>query len=258
MMIFYYSGCGNSRYVAQWLGRKLDQKLVFIPDAEREGAFEYTLAEGEELGFVFPVYCWAPPELVTRFVEQLQLHGTPSYTFMVVTCGDNTGKTESLFAHTLRRKGLHLQMAVSLAMPNTYINIAGMVLDSHDTARAKVDDTNRRLPQVAEAVKNRQPMRQMVEGPQAWLRSHVIKPLFYRFLVRDKHFTVSQACTSCGLCQQSCPLGNIRLVDGRPQWQGNCTTCMSCYHHCPQNAIHFGKATQDKGQYYFREKDFNL
>jgi LysM repeat protein len=70
-MIFYFSGCGNSKYVAETIAAGLNDNLTFIPEAAREGRYDYTLAEGERLGFVFPVYSWAPPKLVLDFVKKL-------------------------------------------------------------------------------------------------------------------------------------------------------------------------------------------
>jgi hypothetical protein len=38
-MIFYFSGCGNSRFIAESIAQAINEPLVFIPDAERrEGA----------------------------------------------------------------------------------------------------------------------------------------------------------------------------------------------------------------------------
>ena len=67
-MIFYFSGCGNSRHLAETLAEQMNDTLVFIPDAARENHYDYSLAEGERLGFVFPIYAWAPPKLVLDFV----------------------------------------------------------------------------------------------------------------------------------------------------------------------------------------------
>ena len=77
-MIFYFSGCGNSRHVAETIAAGLNDTLTFIPEAAREGRYEYTLAEGERLGFVFPIYSWAPPKLVLDFVEKLTIKVGPS------------------------------------------------------------------------------------------------------------------------------------------------------------------------------------
>ena len=77
-MIFYFSGCGNSRYVAESIAAGLNDTLVFIPEAAREGHYDYTLAEAESLGFVFPIYAWGPAKLVLDFVKKLSIKTGPS------------------------------------------------------------------------------------------------------------------------------------------------------------------------------------
>ena len=57
-MIYYFSGCGNSRFIAESIAQALNEPLVFIPEAEREGNLTLQLAQGERLGFVFPIYSW--------------------------------------------------------------------------------------------------------------------------------------------------------------------------------------------------------
>lgn len=253
-MIFYYSGCGNSKFVAEWLSKELNDRLVFMPEAAREGKFDFEISETESVGFVFPVYCWAPPELVTDFVKKMKLSLPPRYMYMVTTCGDDIGMTETIFRKSLGKKGWVLDAAASLQMPNTYINISGMNLDSQELAQEKIENAQKLLPSIASAISNRLPIHQLTIGGWPKLKSYVVKPLFYKILVNDKRFRVKDSCTGCGICVKNCPLKNIQLKDGKPQWMGGCTTCMSCYHRCPQNAIQFGKATEGKGQYFFHQK----
>ena len=56
-MIFYFTGTGNSRWVAEALGTAFDEPLVSIADALNEGKDEnvYPLREREKVFFVFPV-----------------------------------------------------------------------------------------------------------------------------------------------------------------------------------------------------------
>ena len=77
-MVFYFSGCGNSEHVAETLAAGLNDNLVFIPEAAREGRYKYELADGESLGFVFPIYAWGPPKLVMDFVEKMTVKVGPS------------------------------------------------------------------------------------------------------------------------------------------------------------------------------------
>ena len=74
-MIFYFSGTGNSKWIANQLSKEQKEDLVFIPDALRSGVLEFCLKEEETIGFVFPIYSWAPPEIVLNFIQKLSLKG---------------------------------------------------------------------------------------------------------------------------------------------------------------------------------------
>ena len=253
-MIFYYSGCGNSAFVARRLTASLQEKMEFIPKFDTSKPVE--LAPDEALGFVFPVYSWAPPEIVMQFLERLQLVNPPSYCYMVCTCGDQTGETDIIFSKALQRKGITLDAAYSVQMPETYINLPGFQLDTPEGAVKKIEAAKQRLPIIAkQLVERKRGVRDLVVGGMAWLKSHPVKWLFYKFLITDKPFRVSDACVGCGLCAAKCPVENIKMVNNRPQWQGHCLTCMSCYHRCPQHAIRFGKQTEGKGQYYLPDSE---
>jgi flavodoxin len=106
-MIFYFSGTGNSKWIANQLSKEQKEDLVFIPDALRSGVWEFCLKEEETIGFVFPIYSWAPPEIVLSFIQKLSLKGYGGqYLFFVCSCGDDTGLTQQVltkaFSHSRR------------------------------------------------------------------------------------------------------------------------------------------------------------
>jgi len=249
-MIFFFSGCGNSRLIALALAKQLSEKLVFIPEAAAKGEYSVDLSVGASLGFVFPVYCWAPPTPVLDFVERLQVENRGRYTYVVTTYGDEAGQTEKLFRKALEKyTGLHLDAAYGLVMPETYVNFRNMDVDSDDVARAKINSAISKIPSIAARIKCHTTCSDIKVGKNAWLKSHLVRRYFYRHLVDDSKFHVTDDCTGCGLCSKVCPLGNIRMMSGTPCWMGNCVTCNACYHNCPVHAIRFGTVTDVKGQY---------
>lgn len=253
-MIFYFSGCGNSRFVANTLAEQFNDKLVFIPDATREERYEYALADDERLGFVFPVYSWAPPKLVLDFLHKMQLESKPEYVFFACTCGDQCGQTEQLFRKAVEKKGWELSACFSLIMPETYIGMPGFKLDNEETAQRKIETTRATLAKNGPRLLQRERFSEMTVGRFAWLKSHLINASFNKYATDDSKYRSTETCIHCGKCVEVCPLHNITLEDGKPKWHGHCTICMACYHHCPVNAIHYGKATQGKGQYWFGMK----
>ena len=266
-MIFYFSGCGNSKHVAETIAAGLNDTLTFIPEAAREGRYDYTLAVGERLGFVFPVYSWAPPKLVLDFVKKLtvkvpelaapeasrRVEGPTSkpYIYFACTCGDNCGLTEKVFRKALETKGLSLSACFSVQMPETYIGMAGFKLDTPENAKLKIEKADNLLRRNIPRLVNKEGFSEMVVGGLAWLKTYLVNPGFNRSATDDSKYLSTEACIHCGKCVETCPLKNITLEEGRPKWHGHCTMCMGCYHHCPVNAIQYGKATVGKGQYFF-------
>ena len=251
-MIFYFSGCGNSKHVAETIAAGLNDTLTFIPEAAREGRYEYTLAEGERLGFVFPIYSWAPPKLVLDFVNKMAVKvPEPAYIYFACTCGDNCGLTEKVFRKAVEEKGWSLSACFSVQMPETYIGMAGFKLDTPENAKLKIDRADNLLKRNLPRLINKDSFSEMVVGSLAWLKTHLVNPGFNRSATDDSKYLSTEACIHCGKCVESCPLKNITLEEGRPKWHGNCTMCMGCYHHCPVNAIQYGKATVGKGQYFY-------
>lgn len=255
-MILWYSGCGNSRFVADTLSRELgDDNMMFIPEAARQAT---TLEFGPDdvLGIVFPVYSWSVPKLVSEFLHTAPIKGKPAYVFAACTCGDETGLTEKHLRKDLAKCGLALDAFFSFQMPETYVNLPGFKLDTDDNAMRKINTTKSSLAETVGLIKQRAKGNfDKLKGGSSFLKSNILKPLFYGLLITDRKFRVSDSCIGCGICAQNCPLQNITIENDRPKWNGHCTNCMSCYHRCPKNAINFGKATLGKGQYYFKRRE---
>ena len=186
------------------------------------------------------------------FLRKAKFSGRASYIFAACTCGDETGLTITHLKKDLSKQGLTLDAFFSFQMPETYINLPGFNLDTPENAKRKIDGTKESLSEVIGLIKQRaQGNYDKLRGSKTFLKSNILKPLFYGLLITDRKFHVSDAGIGCGICAKNCPLQNITIENDRPKWNGHCTNCMSCYHRCPKNAINFGIATQGKGQYHF-------
>ena len=65
-MIFYYSGCGNSRWIAEQLSVRLDEELAFIPNLLQGDSKEYAINEGVMPGKLF---------FLAFLIRQIQIMG---------------------------------------------------------------------------------------------------------------------------------------------------------------------------------------
>ena len=239
-MIYFFSGTGNSKWAATRLGELLGDAVANLMDPGLE-----PVAAGEAVGLVFPIYAWGPPKPVVEFVRRLQ--GDPAFRYVVCTCGENAGN-----AMELLRKDFPMDSAYSLAMPNNYV--LGSQLESNEIVQEKFRRAKERLPEIAGEIQARKPCWQVEKGPQPRLRTKLIHPLFDRFATGTQPFFATEACVGCGLCVRNCPAHAITLVDGSPEWKGNCYLCTSCINRCPVQAIQYGEKTKGRGRYVCQEE----
>lgn len=248
-MILYFSGTGNSSMVAQGLASVMNDhalELSTMPTLPE-------LPQGDSLGFVFPVYAWGIPIILGDFIERKlhTLRQKPAFVWSVVTCGDDIGYADQILNKTLRRvTGWQTDACYSIQMPNTYVCLPGFDIDAPDVAQRKVIAARQKLPEIADLLLQRRCRTDVVRGKSPWIKTHLLRPIFNKWLVTDKYFHVNkERCTSCQSCVKGCPTNNITRDQGTPTWKhSNCTGCLRCYHQCPQRAIEWGQYTKGKGQ----------
>ena len=236
-MIFYFSGTGNSRWVAEQLAQLTGDEscditaLTEVPEIQNE----------KQIGFVFPVYAWGAPEPVVTFAKKLK--ATNGFTFGVCTCGSEAGLAMKHFSAIYP-----LDSSYSLVMPNNYI--IGSDTDEEEVILKKIHTARRELQRISEEILQRKKAYRVQEGVMARLKSGIVNFGFNRFARRTDPFSVTESCNSCGLCAKDCPASSITLADGGlPVWGKECCQCLRCINRCPRQAIQYGKSTAGRQRY---------
>ncbi len=248
-MIFYFTGTGNSLYAACNIAEAQGDRVVSIAKLmdQNKDVYQYELGENEPLGFVFPIYAWAPPKMVLDFINRLEVTGKP-YAFYLSTCGNDEGRTSNKIKKALAAKGLPLDSAFSLQMPNNYI--PGFDVDPKELEAEKLKAAERMLAEINKTISRRQKnVNLTIPGRFPALKTALVNPMFNRFALQTKSFSVDDTCTGCGICEEICPVHTIKVTD-KPVWGKVCTQCLGCINRCPVHAIQYGKGTAKKGRYY--------
>ncbi|MBA4347805.1 MAG: (4Fe-4S)-binding protein, partial [Clostridiales bacterium] len=218
-MIYYFSGTGNSKWVAEELARRTNDEVQSIAALQRDGTVSVYANCGSRIGIVFPIYAWGAPMLVERFCKSLKM-AEGVYAYAVCTCGDEAG-----LALKRLRKMFAYRSAWSVVMPNNYV--IGFDLDSPELEASKIRAAHEKLAQIASSINARGTVYDVHEGPAAGVKTVIVRPLFNTFAMSTREFIADQNCNGCGLCARICPIGAIEMKNDRPVWvKKQCTQCL--------------------------------
>lgn len=244
-MVLYFSGTGNSRYIAKKAAEYLADDLVDIGLYARKqtGAM---LHSDKPWVLVVPAYCSYVPLVVERFLLDSTLEGNRAL-YLLMTCGGTFSRVgvNHRFDKIVRQKGLTYRGIARLWMPENYITM--FAAPPEKVCKAIIENTTKRAQKVFADIANDKNLFTL-RLPSFF--TYTVNRNFYRSKVTDKPYWASDRCIGCGKCQALCPLDNIEMKDGKPLWKGNCTQCMACIGACPKAAIEYGNKTKHKRRYY--------
>lgn len=247
-ILFYYTGTGNSLWVARTVAKELgDAELVSIPEFKGER----TVINNKTVGIVFPVYIWGVPAPIVRFVSSFEGY-KPEYVFAIAVNGSQVANTLVQLKKELRRHSLSLSSGFEICMPSNYIPWGGPGPAEKQSAR--FTDAKKKILKIAPLIKEKKEL--PVERGPLWQRA--LFSLFYAMSFShvpkmDRSFWVDEKCNNCEICKTVCPADNITIDGGKPLWNHRCEQCFACLQWCPRKAIQYGKKTPGYERYHHPE-----
>ncbi|MFX0070328.1 MAG: EFR1 family ferrodoxin [Candidatus Hermodarchaeota archaeon] len=249
--IYYFSGTGNSLYIAKKIAEKLnDCELIPISKIWQQ---DNPSSEAERIGFIFPLYYLGLPAIIYDFVSKFNV-SSANYIFTLITSGGGgTGTALNQINKMLKKKSKLLNGSFCVRMPGNYIPMYNV--PSKEEQKYYFKHADEALDKIVESIRKNETVKRK-EHIQT-----IAKPVnkYFRNKVNnsDRKFYADENCNSCEICEKVCPVNNIKIIEGIPIWQHKCQQCLACIHFCPQNAIQYGKKTSKRSRYHHPEIKVN-
>ncbi len=178
-MILYYTGTGNSAYVARRLAAKTGDEVLDLFEKLRTG--DHTPLRSERPWvIVTPTYAWQMPRLVRDWLRQTPLTGCREVYF-VLTCGGSIGGAGAHLKRLCGELELNFRGCAPIVMPENYIVM--FKAPGPEEARKIVAAARDSIDAAAAAVAEGRPF---PDRGGCRLRSSLVNGTFCRFFLKAK------------------------------------------------------------------------
>ncbi|MCP4134133.1 MAG: 4Fe-4S dicluster domain-containing protein [bacterium] len=247
-VLFYYTGTGNSLWVAKKLAHQIGDCSI-IPVTSELALAAYTKAE--KVGFVFPIHWYGPPGKMLEFIDSLP-GGSSKYFFALAVSGGQVAKSLIKLKKFMNSRKMPLSAGFEIIMPSNYIIWKGA--DPKKLQEKRFKKAIEKIERITAVVKTGE--QGPVEKGALWenILLSSLNPFFVKYVDKtDKNFWVNEKCNSCETCVKICPAKNIEMKENKPAWLHKCDKCLACLQWCPKIAIEYGKRSAGFDRYHHPE-----
>jgi len=257
MLTLYFSGTGNTEYIAKSFSRLMDAKCLSI---EADVNFTQVLKENDTVAFCYPIYGSRLPRNMREFVAKHMSDINGKKIVILVTQSLFSGDGARALTDLFWDGAIEVIYAEHFCMPNNVNNVSFLRRASERKIRKYVEKADAMMLRISQdlkagIIKKRGFSRfsQAIGSIQgkAWQGdSREVEPSERSMEFRAKKgATIHKECTACNLCVEICPVKNLANKQGKIVSKDNCVVCYRCINRCPEKAISIWFSKKPKWQY---------
>lgn len=242
-IIHFFSGTGNTHRAASLIAHELEYNGYSALMHPIESVGPEGSASALHI-FAFPVYAFAPPAVMIRYIKTLPPGGAVRTAVLAVfgevnargTIPGYEGQALAKAKRMLERRGYDVAVTGAVGYPVSFVQIAGAP-SPENQAEISVRGDEKVALLAGRILSGERSLKEpdVISKSLGPLLCPVFALLGRRLL--GKLFVADQSCTACGRCIAACPSGTISLRKNMPRWGYRCEGCQRCINACPQIAI---------------------
>lgn len=249
MEIYYFSGTGNSLFVARELQKKVpDSVIIPIVSLLHKDVIQ---TNGKTIGIIFPCHALTIPIAVKRFIRKIDVHSA-EYIFAIVTRYGTVFRGFNIIEKLLKKKNKHLNSQFILNMchneaPRSEKNY--IVPSKSDILQIEIT-VLQKINQISNVIKTQSSFLEkdvniIIKSSSNPVIGFLIEKLVVfamnisEYIGGVNYFYHDNKCNGCGICEKVCLSEKIKIIEKKPIWQRNvlCYMCFACLNYCPQKSV---------------------
>lgn len=239
--IFYFSGSGNTKIVAE-LWQNSIKKLGFAAEIfkiEEISITKFDFSKYDMLGFGHPIHGFNCPKIMEDFCKKIPVQNRKINAFSFMVSGENlviNNSSNQRIKRFLKRRNINIISEYHYLMPYNMI-----FRHTEERAFKMLETLKAIIPLDAEdllvnGLNNKLKKIKLLGWFVALVRiEQVFAPINGRFFKIDLN-----KCIKCMKCVNNCPVNNIEFLDGKFKFKNNCVLCTRCSFNCPKDAFSIG------------------
>ena len=234
MLTLYFSGTGNSKYIAKLFSRNMNAACHSIED---DIDFDALVASNDTIAFCYPIYGSRVPRIMREFVGKHMKSLESKKIIIFCTQWLFSGDGARVFTELFPRGYMDVIYAEHFSMPNNISNMAILPMASDKSMRKYAHKSQRKIQAVCNDIKAGKVKRRGFNVISRFLG--LFQGLFVPVLedIGKNKVRITDSCTKCGVCVAVCPMKNFTIENSKVTHKHNCTMCYRCINKCPNGAI---------------------
>lgn len=234
MLVLYFSGTGNSKFVAERFAKEMESDCYSI---EEDADFSGLLLAADGVALVYPIYASRVPRILREFIREHQTDLLHKDLVILVTQMGFSGDGARCLTDLLQQGTYRVRYAEHIMMPNNINNLAIFPRTSEKRTEKLARQAERIVARIAQDIRAG-----VVRKRGFHPGSRLLGLMQGGFAPRMERMAldtvrIGEECSGCGLCVKRCPMHNLIMEDGKVKALGNCTECYRCINLCPEKAI---------------------
>ena len=244
MLTIYFSGTGNTEYIATLFSNKMGAKCMSIEDG---ADFASEIKAHDTIAFCYPIYGSRVPRNMREFVAKHKSDINGKKIIILVTQMIFSGDGARVFTDMFLEGTINVIYAEHFNMPNNICNTPMLRHASRRKIQKYKSKAETKMTRICNHIQQDTVKKRGFSKFSQWLGNMQGKTWQGSSKDNSAQSSLEQKaknsvkihdeCNICGICVNICPMKNLADEKGEVKQLGNCIVCYRCVNRCPKRAI---------------------